>query len=322
MRSCLKLLTRLVMHLMHWALLLLAMLFAPAGQAASKQVLVVLSEHTTPYKETAKALTQGLARAVSNGKLGLQVLLVDDPKWLLLSMQADTLLVPLGPKSAMAMANMKRPILAGLLTRQSFEQYFVLGATQHQQASALYLEQSLERYVQLVLSVQPQAKTLGVLFGPEQIASQPVLLELARQNAISLHSAHLHQRSEMFAALGQLLPTVEVLLLLPDAMVVHPESVRSLMLSALRQQVPTMAYSSDLVAAGALAAVFSTPQQSGQELAEMIQSMLPGKSWKPVPSAYPKYFTIQTNANVARSLKISLPEKVQSGQTLAPRTGL
>ena len=68
-------------------------------------------------------------------------------------------------------------------------------------------------------------------------------------------------------------------------------------------------------------AVFSTPQQSGQALAEMIQSLLPGKSWKPVPSAYPKYFTIQTNANVARSLKISLPEKVLSGQALAPRTG-
>ena len=289
--------------------LILGVLVWPClGLAAPKQVLIVLSEDAALYKEAASAIREGLESELASGKVVIRAVVAGEARSLAATVTADTLFVPLGAKAADAIAYLDQPMLAGLLSRQAYEKYLVSGASSMRRpVSAIYLDQPLSRHLQLVRAVQPRAKSVGVLFGPSQIAVQPALISAAHANGLHLTSATLKSSGELFSALQNLLPNVDVLLLLPDPMVVNRNSVQNLMLSSYRQQVPTLGYSQNLVEAGALAGVFSTPQQIGKQLSETIQSLIPGKGWELPSPVYPKYFTVKINPSVARSLEINVP---------------
>lgn len=287
--------------------LILGVLVWPClGLAAPKQVVIVLSEDAALYKEAASAIREGLESELASGKVTIRAVIASEARSLAATVAADALFVPLGAKAADAIAELDQPMLAGLLSRQAYEKYLVSGATRRG-VSAIYLDQPLSRHLQLVRAVQPRAKSVGVLFGPSQIAAQSTLINAAHANGLQLISATLKNGGELFSALQNLLPNVDVLLLLPDPMVVNRNSVQNLMLSSYRQQVPTLGYSQNLVEAGALAGVFSTPQQIGKQIGETIQSLIPGKGWDLSSPVYPKYFTVKINASVARSLEINVP---------------
>ena len=127
---------------------------------------------------------------------------------------------------------------------------------------------------------------------------------------------------DLFSSLQTLLPNVDALLLFPDPLVVNRSSLQNLMLTTYRQRVPVVGYSQNLVDAGALVAVYSTPQQIGQQVAESIQRMLSARHWELPPPAYPKYFTIKTNSSVARSLDIEVPSEAVLAQRMGAGAGL
>ena len=64
-----------------------------------------------------------------------------------------------------------------------------------------------------------------------------------------------------------------------------------------------------------LAAIYSSPQDIGNQLAEVIlqQGDAPEIDWD---IRYPKYFSISVNPHVARSLSIQIPEDSQTIRTL------
>lgn len=279
------------------------------GFAAPKQVVVLLSDGTAPYQEAARAIREGLEGEFSSGKLTIRIVVAGEAGSDEAMAQPDTLLVPLGAKAAQITARLDQPMLAGLLARQSYEKLFAAGAavSHRRQVSAIYLDQPLSRHLQLVRAVHPRAHSVGVLLGPSQLATHAELSSAANAAGLRLTSAILNNGADLFAVLQNLLPNVEVLLLLPDPLVVNRNSIQNLMLTTYRQRVPVVGYSPSLTEAGALVAVFSTPQQIGQQIAETIQRMLPGKNWELPPATYPKYFTIKTNNSVARSLEIAVP---------------
>lgn len=304
-------------------LVLLVLAWPSLGVAAPKQVVVLLSEDAALYKDAANAIRDGLENEIASGKLALRILVAGDVGLAVASTQPDTLLVPLGAKAAQTAAQLNQPALAGLVARQSYEKFFIPNSgAQRRETSAIYLDQPLSRYVQLVRAVQPQAKTIGVLLGSTQMTLQPPLNSAAQASGMRMTSAIVNSNAELFATLQDVLPNIDVLLLLPDPMVVNRNSVQHLMLSAYRQHVPTLGYSQNLVEAGALAAVFSTPQQIGKQLAETILGMLPGKGWDLPSPAYPKYFSIKTNASVARSLDIAMPGDTTLTQRMGAGAGL
>ena len=304
--------------------LLLGALDLPClGLAAPKQVLVLLSEDAVLYKEAANALREGLESEVSSGKLLIRTLVIGEGGLSAVSAPPDTLLVPLGAKATQATEHLDQAILAGLLSRQTYEKFFISsGHNPRRPVSTVYLDQPLVRHMQLVHALQPRAQSVGVLLGSAQTAVQPALLNAARASGLSLTSTTVNSGAEVFPALQNLLPNVDVLLLLPDPSVINRHTVQNLMLSAYRQHVPAVAYSQDLVQVGALAAVFSTPQQIGRQLAEIIQNILPGKNWDLPPPVYPKYFTINTNASVARALEINVPGEASLRQRMDAGSGL
>ena len=316
------------MHLLFvrlsWLVLALSVLAWPClGFAAPRQVVVLLSDGTAPYQEAAHAIREGLENEIGAGRLTLRTVVADETGAEEVLAPSDALLIPLGAKAAQLVLRLEQPMLAGLLARQSYEKLLLSGsAPARQQLSAIYLDQPLSRHLQLVRAIQARARSVGVLLGPSQLPEQHALASTASAGGLRLISATLNSDADLFPALQSLLPNVDVLLLLPDPLVVNRNSVQNLMLTTYRQRVPVVGYSASLVDAGALAAVFSTPQQIGQQIAETIQRMLPAKSWELPPPAYPKYFTIKTNHSVARSLDIAVPGEATLLQRMGAGAGL
>jgi len=304
-----------------WLVLLLALQAWPClGAAAPRQVVVVLSDASAPYQEAARAIRESLES--ESAKLAIRVVVVGEAGADEAMAQPDSLLVPLGAKATQAAAKSDQPLFAALVARQSFEKLAPTFATSRRQTSAIYLDQPISRHLQLVRVAQPRARSVGVVLGPSQSVSQSELAIAASSAGLRLSTAALSGGGDLFSSLQTLLPNVDALLLFPDPLVVNRGSVQNLMLTTYRQRVPVVGYSQNLVDAGALVAVYSTPQQIGQQVAETIHRMLPVRHWELPPPAYPKYFTIKTNSSVARSLDIDVPSEAVLAQRMGAGAGL
>lgn len=300
-----------------WVLLLLVLQAWPClGAAAPRQVVVVMSDASAPYQEAARAIRAGLEG--EGAKFAVRVVVAGEAGAEEAMAQPDSLLVPLGAKAAQGAAKFDQALFAALVSRQSFEKLF----PSHRRAlSAIYLDQPVSRHLQLVRAAQPRARSVGAVLGPLQSVSQSELSDAANNAGLRLSTAVL-SGGDLFASLQALLPNVDALLLFPDPLVVNRSSVQNLMLTTYRQRVPVVGYSQNLVEAGALVAVYSTPHQIGQQVAETIQRILPARQWELPPPAYPKYFTIKTNNSVARSLEIEMPSEAVLAQRMGVGAGL
>lgn len=103
----------------------------------------------------------------------------------------------------------------------------------------------------------------------------------------------------------RLVQQVGMLLALPDPVAHTAGTVPPLLLITYRAGVPVIAYSEAYLRAGAVAALYATPEQIAQQVVEMISSYRQGKT---LPQSQGlKYFTIGSNPSVARSLGFNLP---------------
>ena len=288
------------------------------AEAAPRPVVLLLSDASAPYQEVARAIRDGLDAELAAGKATLKVLVEGDPGLDEALARPDTLLIPLGLKAAQSSVRRDNPILSGFVARASFEKLFAASnATPWRRAaSAIYLDQPLSRRLELIHAIQPRAHTVGAVFGSSASTTQSELNASASAAGLRMLATSLGSGDELFNVLKELLPNVDVLLLLPDPLVVNRNSIQNLMLSTYRQRIPAVGYSRDLVDAGALAAVFSTPQQIGAQIAETVQRMLPGKVWELPAPAYPKYFTVKINPSVARALDIAVPSEAALTQRM------
>ena len=100
----------------------------------------------------------------------------------------------------------------------------------------------------------------------------------------------------------------DLLLAAPDAQVYTRSTLQGMLLSAYRANNPVIGFSSAYVRAGALAAVYSTPEQIGRQAAEMILRAAGQTDWQLPAPQNPRYFSVEVNRDVARALGLSLEE--------------
>jgi len=176
-------------------------------------------------------------------------------------------------------------------------------------ASAIYLDQPLGRQLNLIQAAFPGRRRAAVVLGSSW-SSRALLTDLrgeAAQRGITIVSQVLGDGDGLFPALQKVLPESDLLLAVPDRTVLTPASARSVLVSAYRYQVPVVAFSENYVKAGAIIAVYSTPEQIGRQAAEMAAAFQDAGTL-PTPH-YPKYFSVAVNYQVARSLGMSLADE-------------
>lgn len=300
-----NLLRRLALPLI--GLLLQAFPACATAQEGLARVWLLLSETGGAYTETSRTVLAGLPRGVDSQVI---VYTGNEETWAQ-GLRSSDLVVPLGLKASKAALQLDRPpqILAALLPRQAYDSLTGNGtaAATRRSFSALILDQPFERQMALARLALPKADKLGVILGRPSAGLKAELAKAASQAGLRLHAELAENADELFTGQRELLRDNDALLAIPDSSVLNQTTLMSYLITAYRARVPVLGFSPSLVEAGALAAVYSTPDQIGRQLAEIIADMANGKPFKAGRLIYPRYFKVYVNRQVARSLELDIP---------------
>lgn len=270
--------------------LLLACWFSPHVRAeAPFRVLVVQSDNNLPYQSFTKALNLP-------AHFQIEVLTRAED----FAAQPADLVVTVGLRAAELVAKKAvQPVLAAMIPS-------TLPAKQlrSRMISAIYLDQPRARQVAFLRAVLPEHTRVGVLHSAEnRFDFAGFRTELSRQGGV-LVMHNLRSDTTLFDDLEAVLGESDVLFAVPDSMVYNGNTIRNILLSSYRRSIPLVGFSQSYVKAGALCALFSTPEQLAAQASAMIGSFF--ALGKLPESQYPLFYTIALNQEVARTLGVKL----------------
>ncbi|MBF0472012.1 MAG: hypothetical protein HQL48_11655 [Gammaproteobacteria bacterium] len=182
--------------------------------------------------------------------------------------------------------------------------------TQHPQPplhTALFIEQPLSRFMVLIATVFPPQTTIGYAYSDSALFPVSAVVAAAQKRGISVQTTVVSEESEITKRLATLLPTVDLLLLLPDNRLLNRHTARGIILQAYQQKIPLLTYSESLVKAGGGLALFSTVEEQGEEVAEMVATISAG-GVVPPPS-YPRKFSVAVNYQLVKNIGLELDEE-------------
>jgi putative ABC transport system substrate-binding protein len=289
---------RLIAAAFRAALLALLLACDPAF-ARSPNVAVILSSPAAPYVELADAIRADVERA---GGATRVVALTDVAR---IDSANTEVVVAVGLKASEAAAALdpQLPVINTLIPRASFERVAVRRG-ERGTFTAVFLDQPVARQLDLIRLALPTHQRVGVILGPDSAGMLPALTAETGARGMTLHAVRVRDESELSATLPAVLGEIDVLLSLPDSVVFNSRTIQTILFSAYRRQIPVFGFSPAYVRAGALLAVHSTPAQLGRQVAEMLQRPVAQAALP--PAQYPRYFSVDVNEHVARSLEIRL----------------
>ncbi len=291
------------------SLLLGLVLGLTAVLAQAQDNVVIVSSGVSPaYMDAAQALISALVRG---GVSPYDIRRLSVPEWSAQPVQQARIHVALGTQAtaALAASQTSAPVLAALIPRSSFER--VLRQSRRKASAdftAIYLDQPLKRQLAMIRLALPQARRVGVLWGPDSWPNATALRSLAAASGLALVEAGLEGRFNVFPDLPQVLKGSDVLLAVADPLVFNSNSIQNILLTTFRAQVPVVAFSPAYVRAGALLALHATPEQLGRQAATLVQAALRGQALpgQPVES---NDFEVSVNEHVANAMNLSLDGK-------------
>ncbi len=300
------------------AILLLSgafMLLAAPAQAAILNVRLVMSDSTPAYRQFSAALNKMLAGShaditIVESQAGAN----PQPD----SAKAD-LVVAVGIKAAeFAITRFDAPLLGTMVTRAGYDSLIEKYHSRYSQhpVSAIYLDQPFGRQLNFIQAAVPGLSVVGILYSSNTPISLPRL-----PRGMSLNAKSVRATENLFDALENILNNSDVLLVIPDSEIYSSNNVRNILLTSYRYKVPLIGISQTYVNAGALGAIFSTPEQLAEQTGEAIA--LFAKNRRLPEPQHPALFSIAFNQQVARSLGIMLdsPETIRERMDKAGEGG-
>ena len=295
--GCLRRLARWVLALAGLALCV--------GPALAAQVAVVLSDDSAPYQEVYQVMRAHLAERGHDVQqaypMGLAAAALSESR----------LVVAVGVRAAESLAALplRTPLLAVLVPRNWYagSGRGRLNDGGRRVASAIFLDQPVERQALLIRLAFPDAQRVGVLTGAGQLPLLDELDAALRTHQLDLVGQTLDPDARLIGPLEQVLANADLMLAVPDPQVFNRNTAQSLFLTSYRYRVPVLGYSQSLTRAGALLSLHSSPAQIGRQAAEWVNQALLGVPVRLPQPAHPLYFDISINEQVARSLGFILP---------------
>jgi putative tryptophan/tyrosine transport system substrate-binding protein len=276
--------------------------------AMAATVTLVVSENAGVYLDAALAIRKQVTadNAVSDVRTVSAQEVSAQPNLL----AGSAVIVPIGLRAAHAVSERHNTasVVCALIPKLAFDQ---LGSARHSQSerrwTAVYHDQPASRQFDLIRAALPTRKEIGVVLGS---SSETLLWEMeieSRERGLRLTHERIAETSNLFSALQRVLSTASVLLAVADPVVLNATTAQNTLLTSYWYQVPVVAFSDSYVTAGALIAVFSKPGQQAAHVAEIVLEQLADGGRLP-PPAYPKYYTVRVNPQVARVLGIVLDD--------------
>ncbi|MGP1609064.1 MAG: ABC transporter substrate-binding protein, partial [Burkholderiales bacterium] len=261
---------------------LIALIAAPAH--STDAVTIMLSEAGGAYGEVAVALRAELPAGVVVRET------LDAPAQD--SSVKPQLLIAIGAKSCgTAARTASGTLLCTLIPKTTFERITSDPSSRNRTNTAVFLDQPASRQMALIRLMLPSAGNVAMLVGLESAPSETIFTAAAKRYGLGTVVARATTPDSLYPALQTLLDGgSSALLAIPDSRVFNSGTVQNILRTSIRARVPLFAFSPAYVRAGALAAVYSTPQQIGKQTGLLARELLGGR---PIPApSYPSEFTV------------------------------
>jgi ABC-type uncharacterized transport system substrate-binding protein len=206
------------------------------------------------------------------------------------------------------------PIIASFLPRRIYEELIGSSFRQSNSTTAIFIDQSMQRQLALARLIAPTGRTVGTVFGASSIDERQRFYDAAKATGFRIKSVVLNSTDNPVNTLQPIIQKTDVFLAIPDQSAFNRASAKWSLFIALRLKKPLIGFSEKYVDAGALAAIFSSPQQIGKHTAETLSSYLRTRIL-PV-SAHPKYFTVKTNLKSIQTINIEMDDAATLQQQL------
>jgi putative ABC transport system substrate-binding protein len=281
---------------------------AVASARAEITVHLILSESGPAYLESANAFSAGLSPR-QNIKIW-PLADISAVQLQNLSRSSEQLLVPVGVKAANFVAEHhlgQAPVLTLMIPRSVSEKLQWPGNLPRKKISAVYIDQPAGRSLALLKATFPAARRVGLVISPENAAvAKSLALEAGRRN-LQLNVETVTTADAVSSALRRVLADSDVLLLVPDGIAINAGNAQNVLLTTYRFRIPVVGFSQGLSKAGAVASVYSSPAQIGQQGAQFAQRLIETGEFPPPQHANEN--SISFNLHVARSLGLVLPNE-------------
>jgi ABC-type uncharacterized transport system substrate-binding protein len=159
--------------------------------------------------------------------------------------------------------------------------------------------------------VTPKVKRLGVVYCMAQL--EPQIAEGTKQAAtagLTLTSKKVEKPEEVPAALKDMTGSIDAVWVLPDKVMLTPETYRTLILVSVDYGLPLLVYSADFVRKGALLAVYPDFEDTGRKTGDLVNGIVANKPVSELKPGEPTSLWA-LNLNIAQRLNITVTEEIK-----------
>jgi putative tryptophan/tyrosine transport system substrate-binding protein len=230
------------------------------------------------------------------------------------------LLLPVGTETTKTIIDLSidAPVLSIALPSINYDSLRQMRSKSTPPFSAIFLDQPIDRRINLLHELLPAAKRISVLLGPSTIDHKDELeLALSRQN-YTADIGYYDGEDNLIGVLDSLLENSDAMLSIADPAIFNTENARNILLTAYHWRIPLIGLSPAYVRAGALAAVYTSSSQLVTQVAETIESHTSCSSIKQIQSQYPKYFDVIINYQVAEAIGVVVDSQDRLRNKLGP----
>ncbi len=281
--------------------------------AVDIKVTLVLSDSNPNYQRFADSYKNNLAQTTR------LTIVPSEDKVKSADLAAD-LIVTVGSKAASSLiSKTTQPMLLAMLPSNLYQEMLTRRPVSSQ-LSALYVDQPWSRHIELLFAALPQTHRIGLLYSSEFSKTLAELNKLATHHDAKLLAQQVESNEQLFNALEMTLNRSDVLLAVPDSEIYTSNNIRNILMSSYRHKIPLIGISKGYVNAGALCAVFTSPEDLALQASKISHIFAQSKR---LPAAqFPDVYEVATNPEVARTLGIKLKSAEQLHKLLLRSEGV
>ena len=264
-----------------------------------KSIVVVKSNDNKYFSQTIKTLISHTGPAASIEVINLGS---SDSKAKLL--EESDLVITLGNEASEYFSRQfpDKPIISAYLTLQQWHDLESPG----KRHIAVLLDQPLERYL-LFSHYLLQPRSIGIVnFSPLEINTRQS--NTLSKLQLKLSQYQLDRVDKLLPKIRQLAQNDDALLMLPNQEIYNRHTLKGILLTSYRKSTPVISYSPAHVKSGALASIYSSPDDIGKHLGILLNRFLSEELRFENTPQFAKYYSIITNDRVAHSLGFKLPD--------------
>lgn len=291
--------TRTKTWIFGWLLLSLLIAF-PLAAVAEKTILVIKSNDNNFFNTSIQTFIDQTDHPVKYNITTLEAIRKD--KGLI---KQASLIITLGYDAAKFTFDLVEeiPVIHTYLTEFQFNTH-----EKKSNHSSILLDQPLNRYLKFIKLLLGSSK-VGVIKTDNDKIDLKRINNLQQDLQVEIIQKFFKPGDNPVNSVRNILQQSEVLLALPAPDVYNRQSLKGILLASYRMNKPVISYSPAHVKSGALAAIYTTPENIGMQLGEIVARMLQRESFKPRLFYFASDFNISINQQVAESLNLELADE-------------